>query len=68
MAKWHYYNENGEKIGPLRGRDLKQLAQQGTVTPNTRVEDENGCTALAKNVTGLPKQYFSTKISFRLAT
>ena len=54
MANWHYYNENGEKIGPIRGRDLKQLAQQGTVTPNTRVEDENGRTALAKNVTGLP--------------
>ena len=54
MATWYYYNESGEKIGPIRGRDLKQLTQQGTVTPNTRVEDENGRTALAKNVTGLP--------------
>jgi len=54
MAKWHYYNENGERVGPIRGRDLKQLAQQGVITPSTRVEDENGRTALAKNVTGLP--------------
>lgn len=53
MAKWHYYNADGEKIGPIRGRELKQLAQQGMVTPETRVEDENGKTALAKNVTGL---------------
>jgi len=53
MAKWHYYNEGGEKIGPVRGRELKALAQQGTVTPETTVEDENGRIALAKNVTGL---------------
>lgn len=53
MAKWHYYNENNEKIGPIRGRDLKQLARQGTVMPETRVEDENGKIALAKHVTGL---------------
>jgi hypothetical protein len=54
MAKWHYYDENGSKIGPIRGRELKALAQQGTVTPETRVEDENGRVALAKNVMGLP--------------
>ena len=54
MADWHYYNENGEKIGPIRGRELKRLAQQGAITPETRVEDEHGRTALAKNVTGLP--------------
>ncbi|MCL2710957.1 MAG: SUMF1/EgtB/PvdO family nonheme iron enzyme [Planctomycetaceae bacterium] len=53
MADWYYFNENGEKVGPIRGRDLKQLAQQGTVTPDTRVEDENGRVVLAKNVTGL---------------
>jgi len=53
MAQWHYYDENGEKIGPIRGRDLKQLVQQGTVTPKTLVEDENGYTAPAKNVRGL---------------
>ena len=53
MANWYYYNENGEKIGPIRGRDLKQLVQQGTITRETLVEDENGRTALANNVRGL---------------
>jgi hypothetical protein len=53
MADWYYYNESGEKVGPIRGRELKRLAQQGTVTPETRIEDENGRIALARNVTGL---------------
>jgi len=53
MAKWHYYDENGNKIGPVRGRELKELAQQGAIAPDTRVEDENGLVALAKQVTGL---------------
>jgi len=54
MANWYYYNTNDEKVGPIRGRELKKLALQGTVTPETRVEDGNGKTALAKNVKGLP--------------
>jgi len=53
MAQWHFWDENGYKIGPVRGRDLKRFAQEGMITPETRVEDENGRTALAKNVTGL---------------
>ena len=53
MANWYYYNENGEKIGPIRGRELKQLAKEETITPETSVEDEKGRVALAKNVTGL---------------
>ena len=54
MAEWYYYNENDEKIGPMRGRELRQLVQEGTVTPNTRVEDKHGQIALAKHVKGLP--------------
>jgi len=53
MANWYYYGANGEKIGPIRGRELKQFAQQGTITPETKVEDSEGRTAHAKNVTGL---------------
>jgi len=53
MATWYYYNESGERIGPLRGRELKKLVQQGQVTPETKVEDGKGLTALAKQVTGL---------------
>ena len=50
---WYYYNENNEKIGPVRSRELKNLVEQGTVTPETKVEDGEGRTALAKSVTGL---------------
>jgi hypothetical protein len=53
MAIWHYYNESGEKVGPVRGRELIALVQQGTVTPETKIEDSDGRTALAKNVRGL---------------
>jgi len=53
MANWYFYDNYGYKIGPIRGRELTKLAEQGTITPNTRVEDENGRAALAKNVTGL---------------
>jgi len=53
MATWHYFNENREKIGPITGRELKQLVQQGTITRETFVEDPNGRTGLAKDVKGL---------------
>ena len=52
MSNWYYYNENKEKIA-VTGKELKQLALQGTVTPETFVETHDGRTGLAKNVTGL---------------
>ena len=48
MATWYYYNENGEKIGPVRGRDVKQLVCQGTITPQTILEDDTGRTIVAE--------------------
>jgi hypothetical protein len=54
MAKWYYFDKNGEKIGAVRGRELKELARQGIVTPETLVEDENGRTVLARKIQGLP--------------
>jgi len=53
MANWHYYNESKEKIGPITGTELKQLVRQGTITPETFVEDPTGRTGLAKDVNGL---------------
>ena len=53
MAKWYYYNPAGERIGPIRTRDLVIFTQNGTITPETRIEDANGRIGLAKNATGL---------------
>jgi len=53
MANRYYHNESGEKIGPVTSRELKQLVQQGTVTPEMFVEDPDGRTGLAKDVKGL---------------
>ena len=53
MANWYYYNEDGEKVGPITSRQLKKLAAHGIVTPGTTVETENGTTGLAKDVNGL---------------
>lgn len=48
MANWHYYNEDGERVGAVTGRQLKKLAQNGIITPGTVVETEEGTTGLAK--------------------
>jgi len=52
MAKWFYYNENGDKI-EVTGGQLKGLAKAGMITPGTLVETEDGKKAPAKKVKGL---------------
>ena len=53
MTDWYYYTENREKIGPIEGKVLKQLARQSIITPETFIEDPTGRTGLAKDVKGL---------------
>jgi len=53
MANWHYYDENGTRIGPIRGRQIIELVTEGIITPETFVEDENGSLAPAKTVQNL---------------
>ncbi|GHT14266.1 hypothetical protein FACS1894170_11130 [Planctomycetales bacterium] len=53
MANWFYFDEKGKKQGPVRGRDLKQLAKNGAITPETIVENEEGNTGKAGKVQGL---------------
>jgi hypothetical protein len=50
---WYYYNKSGNKMGTFSNSELKELAQKGKITPDTRIEDENGRTALAKDIKGL---------------
>ena len=52
MANWYYYNSSGEKI-EVTGGQLKELAKQGVVTPETMVETEEGKAAPARRVKGL---------------
>ena len=52
MPNWYYYDENREKI-LVTGKQLKELAKNGTITPETFVETHDGKTGLAKHVTGL---------------
>ncbi|GHT20807.1 hypothetical protein FACS189419_00630 [Planctomycetales bacterium] len=53
MANWYYFNKSGDKVGPIRGRELKQLALDGTVTPDTLIENEEGKQGKAGKVNGL---------------
>lgn len=52
MAIWHYYNEKGDKI-TVSGKELKELAKLGKITPGTTIETEDGQTAPAIRVKGL---------------
>ena len=52
MTQWFYYDKNGEKR-ETNADELKRMAQNGTITPDTIVETENGKKAKAGNVKGL---------------
>lgn len=53
MANWYYYDNNGNKVGPIASAALKSLAQQGLITTNTTVENEQGKSVRAGDVNGL---------------
>jgi len=52
MANWYYYDKDGIKIGPIGVTAIKALAQQGVITAETVIENEQGKTAKAGNVKG----------------
>jgi len=53
MANWFYYDSTGQKQGPLTGEQLKYLAEQGILTQEMMVENEQGESASAQDVKGL---------------
>jgi len=53
MPTWFYYDNAGQKQGPVTGGQLKSLAQSGHITPETVIETDNGKTAKAGKVQGL---------------
>lgn len=53
MTNWFFYTPTGEKVGPISASALKELVQQGRIKPETKIENEEGKSAAAKNVRGL---------------
>jgi len=53
MSTWYYYDNDGQKQGPVTGGQLKWLAKNGKITSETTVETEEGKTAPARKVKGL---------------
>lgn len=53
MAKWYYYDNNDQKQGSFSGGQLRRLAKDGVITPETIIEDEEGTAWHAGEVGGL---------------
>ncbi|MDR1960416.1 MAG: DUF805 domain-containing protein [Planctomycetaceae bacterium] len=50
---WYYYDDDGEKQGPISPAQLKALAANGMITPETMLESEDGRTGKAGKLNGL---------------
>jgi hypothetical protein len=53
MPNFFYYDNNGTKQGPYDNVQLIALARNGSITPDTLIENEAGKQTKAKNVRGL---------------
>jgi hypothetical protein len=53
MANWFYYDDNGQKQGPIDNAQLKALAEQRVILPETLIETEDGRQGRAGKVKGL---------------
>jgi len=53
MSTWYYYDNDGQKQGAVTGGQLKWLAKNGKITPETEVETESGKSVLAGKIKGL---------------
>ncbi|MDR1140543.1 MAG: CD225/dispanin family protein, partial [Planctomycetaceae bacterium] len=53
MANWFYYDNFGFRQGPITDNDLKSLVAQGIITPQTKMETEDGKSDFASQIKGL---------------
>jgi len=53
MTNFYYIDTNGQKQGLITDQQLKALAAQGAITPNTPLETESGHKGLAGQIPGL---------------
>ena len=50
---WYWYDNEGQRQGPISGGKLKGLAKTGRITPGTMIETESGKAVPAKKIQGL---------------
>ena len=50
---WFYYDQQGQKIGPITDLELRELIDQGLILPDTKLETDTGHTGKARQVPGL---------------
>jgi len=50
---WYFYDATGAAVGPVSIDDIRQLARQGTITPDTRLKSPTGQVGYAKQLKGL---------------
>lgn len=53
MSNWYYYDNNGQKQGPVNVAQLKVLSLRGIITPDTFIENASGHSRMAGTVSGL---------------
>ena len=53
MTNWFYYNDKGEKIGPVSAIKLKELVKNGMIRRETMIEDDKKRLGLAGELQGL---------------
>ena len=53
IVDYFYTDANGEKQGPIKEQQLRKLAAQGVISPDTPLETSNGHKGTAKQVPGM---------------
>ena len=50
---WFYYDQQGQKIGPITDSELRELIDQGLILPDTKLETDTGHSGKARQIPGL---------------
>jgi ribosomal protein L40E len=53
MANFFYFDQTGQKFGPVSEEQLRELATQGSITPQTPMETDTGHKGVAGQIPGL---------------
>ncbi|MBQ2683775.1 MAG: CD225/dispanin family protein [Thermoguttaceae bacterium] len=53
MSNWFYYDQQGQKIGPITDSELRELIVRGLILPDTKLETDTGHSVKARQVPGL---------------